>query len=133
MVIITDKMKEPVNDNPVKFLFELGPIINGIFPNGINTDEKVAGNDRFIGIIERDDIRKVIVAQILKVDFEDVRVGAKDYIDFAETAYFAFGDQLKPGIIESPVFILKLDILKKVPYHKPEWIKTTQIYNKNWN
>ena len=58
------------------------------------------------------------MAQILNVDIQKIRVGTENDVDIAQTANLAFRNHLQPGVVEPPVLVLKLYILKEVPYHK---------------
>ena len=53
----------------------------------------------------------------MKVDTEDVRVGAEYYVNVSEPFNFTFGHEFEPGIVKTPVLILEFYILKKVPDH----------------
>jgi hypothetical protein len=117
MVVVSDEMKDAMYHYPVQFLIEVCFIESGILPDGIHADKQIAGNLLTLAIVEGYDIRKVIVAQILNVDIQDVRIGAEYYVNIAETPDLAFGHEFEPGIVETPVLILEFYILKKVPDH----------------
>lgn len=107
-----------MNYDPMKFLSKLCSIKYRILAHGINAYKQVAGNHWLFGVVKSDNISKIVMAQILQIDVEYVRVGAENDVDIAKTAYFTLRYQLKPTVVEQLVFVLELNILKKVPDHR---------------
>lgn len=118
MVVVADKMEDTVNDYPVQLLIELRTVKGSILSDGIDANEQVPGYDGLLGIVESDDVREIIMAQILQIDAKYIRIGAENDVDVAKAADFALGDHFQPAVVELPVLVLKLNILKKIPDHR---------------
>jgi hypothetical protein len=96
VIIITDEMQKTVDNNPVKFVLKRGPVINGIFADGIDTDEKIAGKTVAAAIVESDDIRVIIVLEILEINVKDVIIRTENDGNITEPTDLAFCDSFKP-------------------------------------
>ena len=64
-VIDSAKVKDTMNDHPVQLCFVSGTELFSIGAYGVETDEKITGNPIAFTIVERNDIRVIIVLQIL--------------------------------------------------------------------
>ena len=117
MIVITYEMKNPMNNNPVEFIFKLGSIIRSIVPYRIYADEQISGQYIFLTVIEGYDISEVVVLEILHVDIKYVIVGAKNDADITKAAYFALSNESKPFIVKQFMLEFKLDILAIITYH----------------
>ena len=118
MVIITDKMKQTMNDHPVQFFLELRLVEFRIFPYGIDTDEKISGKHVSLTIIKSNYVSEVIMLKESLIDVKYIIVGAEDDVDLSEFLDFTFGNKLEPGIVEPAVLELELGLFEEVRYHK---------------
>lgn len=117
MVVIADKMKQSVYDDPVEFLGKVCLIINGVFPYRIDADEKVAGESVSFAVIKGNYVGKIIVLKILFINLKDVVVGAENYIDLPEFFHFQACNGLKPGVVLTAALEPEISILKEIVYH----------------
>ena len=74
MVIISYKVKQSVHHNPTKFILEFGTVMFSIIFDRFNAYEKIAIKNIFLTIVESNDIRKIIVLELLKIHFKNVVV-----------------------------------------------------------
>jgi hypothetical protein len=73
-------MEDPMHHNPVKLTLEGLFLLQRIIPHPVDTYIKIAGNEAAFGIIEGDDIRKVVVFKKTNIDVEEVGIGAEDKV-----------------------------------------------------
>ena len=90
MVVISDKVKDSMDYDPVEFIIKSGTVERSIIPDGIYTYEKVAGKDFTFTIIERYYIDIVIVLELFLVDLKEIRVGTKYDVYISELLSFVF-------------------------------------------
>jgi len=126
VVVVTNQMKETMNDDPVEFLIELGTIFNGILTNGVDTDEQISGKLVSLTIVESDNVGKIVMLKITHVDIKDVIVGTKNYVNIADSSDLTAGDELQPAVRGQFILENKLDIFTIVPDHGSKFL---QIYN----
>jgi hypothetical protein len=126
VVVVTNQMKETMNDDPVEFLIELGTIFNGILTNGVDTDEQISGKLVSLTIVESDNVGKIVMLKITHVDIKDVIVGTKNYVNIADSSDLTAGDELQPAGRGQFILENKLDIFTIVPDHGSKFL---QIYN----
>lgn len=126
VVVVTNKMKKTMNDDPVEFLIELGTIFNGILTNGVDTDEQISGKLVSLTIVESDNVGKIVMLKITHVDIKDVIVGTKNYVNIADSSDLTAGDELQPAVRGQFILENKLDIFTIVPDHGSKFL---QIYN----
>jgi hypothetical protein len=126
VVVVTNQMKETMNDDPVEFLIELGTIFNGILTNGVDTDEQISGKLVSLTIVESDNVGKIVMLKITHVDIKDVIVGTKYYVYIAYGSDLTAGDELQPAVRGQFILENKLDIFTIVPDHGSKFL---QIYN----
>ena len=65
MVVVSDQVQDTMDNYPIQFVLELSPIEGRVLPDGVDTDEEVAVQAVAFAVVERNDIREVIVLQIL--------------------------------------------------------------------
>ena len=126
VVVVTNKMKKTMNDDPVEFLIELGTIFNGILTNCVDTDEQISGKLVSLTIVESDNVGKIVMLKITHVDIKDVIVGTKNYVNIADSSDLTAGDELQPAVRGQFILENKLDIFTIVPDHGSKFL---QIYN----
>jgi len=126
VVVVTNQMKETMNDDPVEFLIELGTIFNGILTNGVDTDEQISGKLVSLTIVESDNVGKIVMLKITHVDIKDVIVGTKYYVNIAYGSDLTASDKLQPAVRGEFILENKLDIFTIVPDHGSKFL---QIYN----
>ena len=63
MVVITDQMQDAMDNHPIEFIGELGPIERSVLPDGIDADEQVAVQAVAFAVVEGDDVRKIVVLE----------------------------------------------------------------------
>ena len=118
MIIVTDKMKESVDDYPVQFLIERsGPVNGGIIPDTVYANEKIAGKDVPLAIVESYDVGKVVVLKILHIHIENIIVRAEYYVNIAHFPDLAARNEAEPGRNPPAALENELNILCIVPYH----------------
>lgn len=117
MVVIADKMKQSVYDDPVEFLGEVRLVINRVFPYRIDADKKIAGESVSFAVIEGNYVGKIIVLKILFINLKDVVVGTENYIDLPEFFLFQASNGLKPGVVLTAALEPEISILKEIVYH----------------
>ena len=88
-----------MEDHPVKFLSKGRVKLMGIIPNPINTnvDLSVYRLSR-IRKAESDDIRIIIVLQVLPVNFQEIVIGTKYVVEVAQGFSFFFEDSGDKGL-----------------------------------
>ena len=86
-----------MNDHPVQLCFVSGTELFSIGAYGVETDEKITGNPIAFTIVERNDIRVIIVLQILAVYFQNLFVRAKDISYFTDLLSVSFSYGFYPG------------------------------------
>jgi hypothetical protein len=97
MVVISDKVKDSMDYDPVEFIIKSGTVERSIIPDGIYTYEKVAGKDRTLAIVESDDIGIVIVLKIFHIHVQQISIGTEDDIYISYLALFIQSNSLEPG------------------------------------
>ena len=108
MVIITDEMKQSVNNDSIHFIIKSGLVKRRIIQNGINADKKVSGNNIIDTIIKSDDISEIIMRKIFLIDIKKIIVRTENDIDIPNCSGFTIGNTLKPSA--SCQFVLELEI-----------------------
>ena len=93
MIVITDKMKDAMHDDPVELILELGSIFDRILPYSIHTDEEVSGEPVPLTVIKSYDVSEVIMLKILLIDIQYIIIGTEYDGDVSDAAYFALGDE----------------------------------------
>ena len=114
-----------MDNHAVEFVLELGPIEGGVLPDGIDTDEEVAVQAVAFAVVERDDVREVVVLQVLHVHVQDVVVRTENDRDVAQAADLALGDELEPAVGEPFLLESELRIFGEVRDHSGNFV---QIY-----
>ena len=74
MIVISDKMQNSVNDNPVQLLREFSTIKQSVILYGIYADEEIAGKNVIFAVIKGDNIRKIVVLKIFHIYIKNVIV-----------------------------------------------------------
>ncbi len=68
-----------MKDNPVQFIAEGRVELLGIVPHPVNTDVDLTNNWCWVaGQVKGDNIGKIVVLQVLLIDFQQVLIGTKD-------------------------------------------------------
>ena len=114
MVIITDEMKDTMDNDPVQLVLEFGTIFESIFTDTIDTDEKVTGKSVPFAIVEGDDVSEIVMLEVLLVYIEDVVVRTEDYRYVTNATNFAFSNKSKPSVVQSLPFKNEVGIFKVV-------------------
>jgi hypothetical protein len=83
MVVVSDKVKDSVHHHAVEFILELRPVLDGVFTDAVDADEKVSGNLVALAIVKGDDIGVIVVLKELAIDGKDVLVVAEEIAHFA--------------------------------------------------
>ena len=96
MVVITYKMKDSMNDDPVELIGKLSSVLDGILSYSVDADEQVTGKLVTFAVVECDDVCKVVMLEILLVDVKYIIVGTEDYRDVPYSSDFALCDKLQP-------------------------------------
>lgn len=117
MIVITDKMKKPVNYDSVQFILEFGSVKRGIFADRFYAYEKVAGKNLAFTVVKGDYICKIVVLKILHIYIKDVVVRTENDVHIAESLQFAAGNELQPAVIGKALPEIKLDVFVKIPDH----------------
>ena len=118
MVVIADKMQQPVHDYPIQFIGKLRPVKGGVLLHGINADEKVSGEAVSLTIIESDNVGIIIVLQIFYIDVQNIIIGAKYYSNVTEALGLALRNKLEPTGSKTLLFKCKRSIFGKICNHK---------------
>ena len=126
MVIVTDQMKQAMDDDPVEFGFEGCAVKGGIVADGVDADEQIARQGIPFAIIKGNDVGIVLVPEITDVHVKDVRVGTKDHGQVADLPALYFRHLFQPAVGEPFLTEGKNDIFAKVLDHVPIF---SQIYN----
>lgn len=90
-------MQGAVKNNPQHFTVVTGAQGGGIVFNPVCTDVHFGSNAFALAQVERNDIRVIIMLQVIAVYLEQVIIGAKNIADFTEQLFFLF----KQGFDES--------------------------------
>lgn len=112
MIVISDKMKKAVDDDPVQLILEFGSKLDGIFTDRINTNKKVSGKTVPFTVIESYNIRKIIVLKILLIDVKHVIVRTENNRYIPYSTYFALGRKFQPLVRSTTVAEFKVSVLK---------------------
>ena len=75
MIVITDQMKDTMDNDPVQLVLEFSSIFKRIFTDTVDADEKVTRESVPFAIIEGDDVCEIIMLKVLLVYIQDVVVG----------------------------------------------------------
>ena len=114
MIIIADEMENAMNYDSVEFFLELGSILDSIFTDTIDADEKITGKSVALAIIESDDISEIVMLEILLVYIKNVIVGTEDDGNVSDATDLAFCDKSEPAVSKSLSLKDKVCILKKI-------------------
>ena len=125
MIIITDQVQETMDNHPVQFIFELGSIKLRVLPDRVHADEEVTVQAVTLAVVERDDVREVIVLQILHVHVQDVIVRAENDGNIAQPTDLTLGDQFEPTAGKPLLLESELRIFVIIGYHNQNFV---QIY-----
>ena len=117
MIIISDEMKDAMNDHPVEFIFEISSILDGIFTDRIYTDEKITRKLVSLAIIESDDVGEIIMLKIFLIDIKNIIVRTEYDRYVADASDFAFCDKTKPAVIQGFSLENEICVLKKIRNH----------------
>lgn len=107
MVIISDKVKKPVDNDSVEFILEFSIVEKSIFPDRVHADEKISGKNILLTIVERNDVSEVIMLKILHIDIEDIGIGTEYDVYSTQFLHFTLCNKLKPGIVQPPMVELE--------------------------
>ncbi len=95
-IVDAAEVEDTVDDGTVEFLV-VGSVEGfGISLHRVETDKQVAGDLIAARIIERDDIRIIIMLEVLAVYFQNLLVGAEDVADIADLLTVCGGNFLYP-------------------------------------
>ena len=125
MVVITDQVQETMDNDPVQLILELGSIKLRVLPDRVHTDEKVTVQAVALAVVECDDVREVIVLQILHVHVQDVIVRAENDGNITQSTDLTLGDQLEPTAGKPLLLESELRIFVIIGYHNQNFV---QIY-----
>ena len=109
MIVISDKMKKAVDDDPVQLILEFGSKLDGIFTDRINTNKKVSGKTVPLTVIES---YKIIVLKILLIDVKHVIVRTENNRYIPYSTYFALGRKFQPLVRFTTVAEFEVSVLK---------------------
>ena len=112
MIVITDQMKKPMDDDPVEFVRKFCPVLDGIFSDTVDTYKEVTGQFIAFAIIKGDDIGKIIMLQVLLIDIKYIIVGTENNRNLSYTTDFAFSYKTEPSVIQSLPLEYKISIFK---------------------
>ena len=87
-----------MNNNTIEFFLNRNTKFKRVLPEAFNTHIQVARYARARGIIERDDVGKVIVLKMLEVDSQEILVRAKNDVDGADGVFFHFYAGVYPAL-----------------------------------
>ena len=93
-----------MEDHPVQFGFDAGTQGLGIILYPINTDIDFANGGRAGREVECDDIRIIIVLQVLPVDFKETFVGTENIVEGLQRLPFFFKKGFNTDFQCLPVF-----------------------------
>jgi hypothetical protein len=114
MVVISYQMEKTMHHDTVQFILELRTIEQGILPDGVDTDEKVAGEFVPLAIVEGDDVREIVVLEITHVNVQDIIVRAEDDGDVPYPFDLAPRYHPQPAVIQSFTFETEITIFVKI-------------------
>jgi len=72
-----------VYDNPVQFIFKIHTQCLSVLLDPINTDVHFPTDNISLGVVKGDDVREVVVLQVLLVNAEKKFIGTENEIDRA--------------------------------------------------
>ena len=125
MVIVTDQVQDTMDNHTVQLVFEFGPVELRVLPDRIHADEQVAADAIALAIVERDDVGKVIVLQILHVHVQDVVVRTENDGNVTQAPDLAFGNQFEPAVGKPLLLEGKFRVLGEIRDHNRIFV---QIY-----
>ena len=99
MIVVTYQMEKTVNHNAAEFRGKLSSVKRRVLADRVDTYEKISGENIAFHIIESNDIGIVVVSQIIDIHIQDVRVGAKNYVNIAYSLSFSFCDETEPAVV----------------------------------
>ena len=117
MIVITDQMKDTMDNDPVQLVLEFSSIFKRIFTDTVDADEKVTRESVPFAIIEGDDVCEIIMLKVLLVYIQDVVVGTEDYRYVTDAADLALGYKSKPSVVQSLSLKNEVGIFKVVRNH----------------
>ena len=117
MIIVSDEMKDSMNNYSVQFLLEFSSILWSILPDTVYTDEEITGKSVTFAVIKSYDIGEVIVLKIFLVYIQYIIVGTEDDRDLTDSSDLAFSNKSEPAVIQSLTLENEVCILKIVRYH----------------
>ena len=125
MVVITDQVQDTMDNDPVQLILELGPVKLRVLPDRIHADEEITVQAVTLAVVERDDVREVIVLQILHIHVQDVVVRAENDGNITQPPDLTLGDQFEPTAGKPLLLESELRIFVIIGYHNQNFV---QIY-----
>ena len=111
-IVDAAEVEDTVDDGTVEFLV-VGSVEGfGISLHRIEADKQVAGDLIAARVIERDDIRIIIMLEVLAVYFQNLLVGAEDVADIADLLTVCGGNLLYPVADRSLFDCRKLGVFR---------------------
>ena len=111
-VVDAAEVEDTVNDGTVELLIVGGVESFGISLYRVEADKQVSGDLVATGIVERDDIRIIIMLKVLAVYFQYLFIGAEDVADIADFLPVCSGNLFYP-IADCSLFdCRKLDVFR---------------------
>lgn len=95
-VVDAAEVEDTVNDGTVELLIVGGVESFGISLYRVEADKQVSGDLVATGIVERDDIRIIIMLKVLAVYFQYLFIGAEDVADIADFLPVCSGNLFYP-------------------------------------
>ena len=117
VVVVADQVQQAMNDYPVQLVGEFRPVEGRVLTNRINADEQVAVQAVSFAVVESDDVREVIMLEILHVHIQDVVVRTENNGDIPQAADLALGHQLQPAARQSLFLENEASIFRKISDH----------------
>ena len=109
----------------MKFALEALSVSRAICLDRIDTDINIGTHpfptrllEEVVGVVESDDVRKIVVVQKLLVDSQQVRIGAKNVVKFAQNVAVFLGNLLQPFAYQTFAFQRESRVFREIPNHK---------------
>ena len=113
-IVDSAQVQNAVYDDAMELLVVVGPKLFGIGTDRIHTDENIAAYLIALGIVESDDIGKIIVVKIPDIYIEDVGIRTEYYGNVPYPLHLAFRHQGKPLIIQPFILEFEYNVLCKI-------------------
>lgn len=96
LIFVTAEVKQTMNTNTIQLIQKRNRKTNSILRNTVNTDKQITTYNITFRIIERDDVRVIVVVEVLTIHLQQILIGTKNHIDISELLLLQLTHLRKP-------------------------------------